>query len=101
MTTSAYHPSAMRPPVGEAEQASGYVGEVTHGVLHRRELTAAQAVGQPCRGVGRPGHAVEMGAGIGATDHHVGVLPGGGAKPPGLGVVVGREWPTTQCGGRR
>ena len=79
--------------LGEAEQAGRYVGEVTNGVLHRRELTAAQTVGQPGGGVRRSGHAIEMGAGVRTADHHVGVFPRLGPETPRLGVVVGRQRP--------
>ena len=61
-----------------------------HGLLHRDELAAAQAVAEEGGRVVGAAHAVEVGAGVGAADHGPRVAPDRGAhRPRGLVAVVG------------
>ena len=80
-------------PALEAEQPGGGLGQMADGVLEGGELPAPQAVVDPRGGVAGAGHAVEMGAGVAAADHHRRMLPGLGPQPPALRVVVGGGGP--------
>ena len=100
-TTSAIAPFAEHAAVAQPEQRRRRAGDELHRALERHQLTAAQAVGEEARGVGRAAHAVEVRTGVGAADHRPRVVPHLAAQLPRRAVVVLRHRPRARCAGRR
>ena len=71
-----------------AAEVVGAFGEQAHGVLDGGQLAAAQAVAEEERRVLRALHAVEVGAGVGATEQRALVPPDLHPQGPGLVVVA-------------